>query len=454
MADPVGLVATTTQIISSIYDYGMNVKSAQNDIQSLSQELFALKGVLEHVGAQHKNDAASSGLRTNPPARYDPDQFSHVLQTTESALNSLLESLEEPKDRFKKAMQSLKWPFKKGDMDLHLARLGQVKTWFILAMMTDDLAVTQTTYSKVLDLERSLNTDRETREREKADSATRELLLWLAPVGPGEAHARAMQVRQLGTGSWFIDGPFGEWLNAKPGLSSVLWLTGSSGSGKTVLLSYAIERAKDAFPEGSSTSIGYHYCSFDNSASLLPVNILGSLVAQLSVTSPMLLEDLRPIFEEKLKSGKPGSLGLTELEDLILKHSVALPTVLFFIDAINESSYRFSITESLLRLTGKSKNLRVLVTSTSGPEAGLAWLPVHRVINMQPERVAEDIQTYVESRLKEYPNLRGLSEKLKEDIRKALVNQSGGMYGLLNTSMGLHLLIVLGSVGLNFRYSI
>jgi hypothetical protein len=238
MADPLsitGLVLAVGQVLLSLYDYGSNVKDARKDINSLSEELFALKGVLEHLKAQHKPDATNLDQSESLwPARYDPQKFTSMLQSTSEFLQSLLKSLEEPKGRFKKSMQSLKWPLDKGDVDKHLARLGRVKTWFILVLMTDSSALTQDVYTEVNELTRSIQVDLKIREQQRTDKANEDLLRWLAPVGPEEDHLRACKARQPGTGLWFIKGPLFDWLRNSSSQSTMLCLRGKCMFSKLV----------------------------------------------------------------------------------------------------------------------------------------------------------------------------------------------------------------------------
>lgn len=40
-----------SNILSSLIDYAKTVQSAKSDMRKLSEELFALKGILEHLSA-------------------------------------------------------------------------------------------------------------------------------------------------------------------------------------------------------------------------------------------------------------------------------------------------------------------------------------------------------------------------------------------------------------------
>jgi ankyrin repeat domain-containing protein 50 len=60
------------------------------------------------------------------------------------------------------------------------------------------------------------------------------ILQWLSPIDHRERHLTVQKQRLDGTGRWFLDSDeFKDWkTSSKP---SLLWLTGSAGTGKTFL---------------------------------------------------------------------------------------------------------------------------------------------------------------------------------------------------------------------------
>jgi hypothetical protein len=187
MADPVslaGLVIAVSQVISSLYDYGTSVTNAREDIRQLSAELFALKGVLEHLHAQH--DAGVATPRTPPASStpqapqhqqqpssqarqpYDADRFADMLQSTHAFLLALLQSLDVPKKKGGLAakLQRLTWPLNRADVERHVARLERAKSWFILVLMTDSAAATADVYSEVVGLARAVRADMAQRQQQ------------------------------------------------------------------------------------------------------------------------------------------------------------------------------------------------------------------------------------------------------------------------------------------------
>lgn len=134
--------------VSRVYKLAKNVKDAKNDIKTLCDELFALKGVLEHVRAQLQADddvgnpsGDSSGPEDQASPFFKTREFGDMLEATRGFLQDLLKGLERPKSHLKSAMQSLAWPFTKAEVQDHIARLERVKSWFIFAMITDGVSV-------------------------------------------------------------------------------------------------------------------------------------------------------------------------------------------------------------------------------------------------------------------------------------------------------------------------
>ena len=224
--DPLSIASLLLQIgsiVASLIDYGKSVEGASDEIRKLSEELFALKGVLEHI--QTQINAESSTYLASLTANYRT-MLVGIVESTHKFLQSLLNDLELPKRRFKKSMKKLEWPFKKQEVNQHLARLERVKSWLILVVTADTSSTSREIYSEISKLAISLQESLRITEQERSDKADREFLRWLAPVGPTEDHLRAGQNLQSGTGGWFINGPMTDWLESTATGSTMLCLRG------------------------------------------------------------------------------------------------------------------------------------------------------------------------------------------------------------------------------------
>lgn len=147
MAEISGLVfavlGISFQVASAIYSYSRDVKDAKGDIQQLSNEIFALIGVLERLKVNQ--DQISSGKSTDHSKAFsqesNQDNLRHVLQQSMEFLQDLHKRLESPKTQSKVNIQKLKWPFEQKEITQYLQRLERVKTYLILSLMTDEMFV-------------------------------------------------------------------------------------------------------------------------------------------------------------------------------------------------------------------------------------------------------------------------------------------------------------------------
>lgn len=173
--------------------------------------------------------------------------------------------------------------------------------------------------------------------------------------------------------------------------------------------------------------IAYFYCSFGNTASQDPLNIFGSLVAQLSQTMPSILDTIRPVFEGTRSQSHRPPIEITLLENSIIQHSSKDRRILFLIDAINESGCMPSIITSLLKLAEQSTNLRILVTTTADAATLEKIAPSYvTVVDVGSGIMQDDIEKFVYHRLENDETLRNVSSTLKETIRKTLLKDADG----------------------------
>ena len=143
MADLSGLIVTVLglsfEIASTLYSYSEDVKGASVQIRQLSNELFALIGVIEHIKLQRERGT----LDQQPKSFIDNDSntLERVLNETVEFLQELQDSLAVPKSRFHAVAQKLKWPLQEKETKAHLLRLERVKSYFVLSQVTEEMFV-------------------------------------------------------------------------------------------------------------------------------------------------------------------------------------------------------------------------------------------------------------------------------------------------------------------------
>lgn len=145
MADVSGLALTVLgvafEVASTIYKYAKQVDSAKHEIQQLSNELFALIGVLERIKMQQEEISSGKPTSGSNVLTQEDNQASlrKVMLESLEFLQELQDRLKIPKSRFQAKLQRLAWPLKEGEVKQHLQRLERVKTYMILSLMTDEV---------------------------------------------------------------------------------------------------------------------------------------------------------------------------------------------------------------------------------------------------------------------------------------------------------------------------
>ncbi|GAD91601.1 hypothetical protein PVAR5_0174 [Paecilomyces variotii No. 5] len=429
MVDPLSVTSLIIDIgtlISNIISYAKAVRDARSDTQRLIEELFAVKGILEHLSAQvEPQDLRASPLNPEPLALFNPELLESTLSTTHEFIQSLLSDLEEPVSRLKRLKAKLEWPLTKERVNTHLVRLERVKSWLILVLTSDNSALQRDVYRQITGLAESLEKDLKVRDDERAHAARRELFNWLAPVNPTGVHLRASKARESETGRWFLDGSFRSWINDSSVYRKILFLMGKSGIGKTTLFAHAVDELMSMSSSDQEFAFAYFYCTFGDTASQDPVNILGSFVVQLSEAIPSILETIWPLYEKATKlNAHTSPIDITSVEDAIIKHASGPRRVVLFVDAMNESAHMENIKCSLLRLSDLSPHIRILVTGTTD-----VFTAEHAsIINMNGVIIRSDIHSFVRSGLQQDETLRNLSPKLKEQILAAIVEGADGSF--------------------------
>lgn len=229
--DPIsitGLIIEVSNVLSCVINYAKAVQGAKADMRKLSEELFALKGILEHLSTGLGDNTPKSEEETEPesPGPFDRDVMSRVLFTANEFLQTLLQELEEPATKFKKLKQKLEWPFTQDQVNAHLVRLERVKSWLILVITADTAAAEKDLYQEITSLSRNLKEDLRIREQERVQRDNEALFKWIAPVSPADSHLRASNGRRTGTGQWFTKTHLKEWLRSPLHEKRILYLVG------------------------------------------------------------------------------------------------------------------------------------------------------------------------------------------------------------------------------------
>ncbi|KAJ5161099.1 hypothetical protein N7492_006491 [Penicillium capsulatum] len=420
--DPIsitGLVMDVGHILASLIQYAKTVQGAKSEMRKLSEELFALKGILEHLASQSPDDEKSS--RESQSGQFDRGMMAKVLYTTQDFVRRLLADLETPATKFKRLKQKFEWPFTQEQVNAHLTQLEWVKSWLILVLMADHTSGDRDLQREMSALTSSLQEDLRIRNQERSQMAHKELFKWIAPA------------KSIGTGKWFIDGYLKRWLHDWRDDNRILFLVGKTGTGKTTLFAQTVNELISIPSHDANLSLAYFYCTISDAASQTPENILGSIVAQLSGSNDSILKGIRSIYDERPKNQAHRlPIQIRALEDAILQFGRESRAIIL-LDAVNESQDLEAIQRSLLRLVDESKNIRVLVTTTTTTLSPKR----HHVsaLNISTKMMRADIETFIQHRLERDDTLRNLTPKFKAEIEDTLLRNADGSFRWVQLSL-------------------
>jgi hypothetical protein len=266
-----------------------------------------------------------------------------------------------------------------------------------------------------------LDTNMEKEERAK-------IFAWLSAPDPSTNYDKAFKQRLKGTGLWFLEGQeFAKW---KLEESSLLWLHGIPGSGKTILSSAIIQDILEDQSVYASIK-AYFFFDFKDTQKQDPDDMLRSLLFQMSQQCESMYTSLHTLYKS-CKDGQhqPSADALMRtIQRGMDKHRQAY----IVLDALDECSQRMELMQTITtmiewRFTG----WHFLMTSRKEREIenyleGL--LDCKNTLSLKSHLVNHDIRHYVQKRLSEDKALQkwAKDQSIREEIEEALMKGAQGM---------------------------
>ncbi|KAH7136519.1 ankyrin repeat protein [Dactylonectria macrodidyma] len=407
-----------TEVVKLLYNYTHGVKDAKDDIRKLTQELFALKGALEHFHL-HGQIGLEKSTQT---------QLHSMLQMTQESLNSIQARLGTPRSStFGKFATTLSWPFKSREIQKHLDTIERAKTWFVMVILKDSSELTLAVYDEMKMVVQMIHQDMIDKQTREMMQETDDLLAWLGPVHVDEMLEKATRNKIPGTGRWILNDMLADWIECPDVDQPLIWVTGKSGSGKTVLFSTIIDELQRRYSQKSSTNVnfGYHCCSLDDAASQQVSNIFGSILAKAGHARPEILQHIAPYKRTSTSLVPQNSLSIAEVLEIMAYVLDSCDRFYVLVDALNETPHEEELVKALLQLCEQHSKIRILVTCTREP---LTSSPAIKERVMDIDFVNNDIESYVLHRLATESCFRVLSPKIHTEIQQKIIAGADGMF--------------------------
>ncbi len=269
-----------------------------------------------------------------------------------------------------------------------------------------------------------------------------EILKWLSTVKYREHHRTSISALMPGSGTWLQQKPeFVDWKTSST--SSILWIHGIPGSGKTILMSTIIQALLDDKSLDTATSaFAYFYCTRGaERARADPDEIMRAALKQLVCFDPsqpihaaVLREYNKRQKDADVDGSEPSKLSLQDCKQLILEIADQLP-IIVIIDALDECDplRRPELLQALRDIVQKSISLvKVMVSSRNDSDIVCRLSSVPNVYISSDDN-GEDVDRFVKHELDkaidEQRLLQGrVSASLRQRILENLRSRAHGMF--------------------------
>ena len=266
-------------------------------------------------------------------------------------------------------------------------------------------------------------------EATESKQVSQSILGWLAPINPDIGLSRAIEARQAGTGDWFlVHKSFVEWHSGES--PSIFWLSGKPGSGKTILLSSAVEHVKDIVASEPGAAVAHFYCSYRNIKSCDPRNVFGSYIAQLCQVKQEFWSQVELLYHQTSEDIEThGDLPTSQLESILRDIIRSCSCVYLFLNDPGESREGLTIIGILEKLVRDCPNLKLFVASVPDHDIfeAIEKFPGKLYLSLTPNLIEPDIRHYIQTKLESLPKLRLLDNDLKAFIQDRLISDANGM---------------------------
>ncbi|KAF8462657.1 hypothetical protein DFH94DRAFT_659177, partial [Russula ochroleuca] len=273
--------------------------------------------------------------------------------------------------------------------------------------------------------------------KSKRDNLHKDIFKWLSPPDPWKNHHLACKSRHRRSAAWFVQGnTFSEW-KASEAPSSILWVHGKPGAGKSVFCSTIIEEV-DAMRKAGLASLGFFYFDFREDQKKDQRGLLSSLLVQLCRQFDSYCDILFEFYSKHDRGlRRPSDDALVECLKDLLKHPGQAPVYLIM-DALDECPNTSAIPSpraevlNLLEVLVNSQfpNLRICVTSRPESDIKDVLDPlVFRSISLHDQSEQKrDIEEYIKSVINTHPKNRMWKAEHKQLVIDVLTKKADGMF--------------------------
>lgn len=267
-----------------------------------------------------------------------------------------------------------------------------------------------------------------------------EVLDWLSRLPHPAYHYSNYREVLENTGTWLLeDGTFKEWRDSSA--SSLLWLHGSSGTGKSKLMSIVVDDFIKMAEETQGCLPSYFYCSRDPAEPERAASdaVLASIARQLScrrIGDPVLVPALDLYKARKSEGLDTVPLSAYQSTQLVQELAEFRSVIVIAIDALDEceDNSRHELIQSLKTVLKDETGCPVKVIISSRPDGSInSMLDGCQRLSVSSDRTTPDIEAFAEKQTQKLIENKRLlrysvdKDYMKERILETLKRDAHGM---------------------------
>ena len=179
---------------------------------------------------------------------------------------------------------------------------------------------------------------------------------------------------------------------------------------------------------GKKAAVLSLYCDYPAREDQSPVNMIGALLKQIVAGQAEIPREIKYHFKESGKLGGQG-LRLADMVNLFVKASRSFERVFICVDAVDElrAKDRPHFIRALRHIIDGASNIRLVLTSRPHVRAELNKHLADQASIIQVEADQGDITRYVQLKIDDDPHPGLMSEDLRKDIMKTMLEETSGM---------------------------
>ncbi|KAL3465699.1 ankyrin repeat-containing domain protein [Aspergillus heterothallicus] len=261
-----------------------------------------------------------------------------------------------------------------------------------------------------------------------------ELLNWLSPLENSDEQAAYFEKMAENTGKWFLDSV--EFQRLIHQSEVTLYCHGIPGSGKSSLISLAIDYLYNLRRKDTGIGIAYIFFSFTREDVQAPTDLLASLAKQLARLHPSPLQVLEDLYERKYKKKQRPSAG--EIAELLKRLIGGFRVAVIVLDALDECKSPTGVLEKLMQCLFQlqeeveGSTLNILATSRTNHNIEALFEKATHTVEIHAQD--EDIIKYLQAELNCVMRDK-MDQALREEAQDRILKAADGMFLIVRLHM-------------------